>query len=256
MGTGRMDSTSEGIKEDIGEPPPRSGVRPPVTEDSLGANWTDEKHLSYINSMEASFVRQLHSQKHFPSNLLNWLQKKRKVQNQRPELLSTGSSGSTEQFEVLQEGSWKKLNFEGTEFEAGVLGNRHDLLVSPWIRHFKPASSSKGRRVTPVKLPGEYDGLTREQNDVVAHSSKSHFTQTFNHFSDMAVQKYIGNNSEASDQNFSDEDGEEKNFMKGIPLEEPESRNGEASAFDQVVPSGKGGESVASKDGHAVDREP
>ncbi|XP_031491751.1 cold-regulated protein 27-like isoform X2 [Nymphaea colorata] len=259
MGKGRTDSSSEAAKDLGGEPPPRSGVRPTMTEDSLVTDWTDEKHRLYINSMEASFVSQLHSQKHFSSSLLSWLQKKRKLQNQRPELMSTSTSGSTGQFEVLQEGSWKRLNFDDTEFQADVLGSQQDLLVNPWIRHFKSGSSSKGRRVTSAKLQGEYDGHIGELREVVPHSSKSHFTQTSNHLSHMSVQKYFGNNSEASDQNFSEEEGEENNFVKGIQMEEPESRNNEASAFDQVVPfnwlqnSGKGDESVAAKDGHTVD---
>ncbi|KAF3793895.1 hypothetical protein EJ110_NYTH08816 [Nymphaea thermarum] len=162
-------------------------------------------------------------------------------------------------FEVLQEGSWKRLNFDDTEFQADVLGSQQDLLDNPWIRHFKSGSSSKGRRVTSAKLQGEYDGPLGELSEVVPHSSKSHFTQTSNHLSHMSVQQYFGNNSEASDQNFSEEEGEENNFIKGIHMEEPESRNNEASAFDQVVPfnwlqnSGKTDESMTEKDGHTVD---
>lgn len=61
------------------------------TKDSSGTEWTDEKHRSYLNSMEASFVRQLYDQDCFSEQLLNWLPKKTKVLNQRTTHLTTGS---------------------------------------------------------------------------------------------------------------------------------------------------------------------
>lgn len=44
------------------------------------------------------------------------------------------------QFKVLRDGSWKKINFERPDLQVEKADGSRDLLKSPWIQHFRPAS--------------------------------------------------------------------------------------------------------------------
>ncbi|KAF6144006.1 hypothetical protein GIB67_017614 [Kingdonia uniflora] len=97
--------------------------------------WTNEKHSLFLNFMEASFVKQLHSTK------------------------TRVSSG---QFKVLQKGCWKKLNFGRADRE-----NNADefpiCLDNPWIQRFK--SIGKDRDVDFQNLQEIDTQCTKFAND-------------------------------------------------------------------------------------------
>ncbi|CAN6482905.1 unnamed protein product [Victoria cruziana] len=151
---GESEETSSGVTQELGgEPPPKSEGAASMTKDSSGTEWTDEKHRSYLNSMEASFVRQLYDQDCFSEQLLNWLPKKTKVLNQRTTHLTTGSL-SFSQFKVLQEGCWQKLNFNDATARSDAAKDKWLLLANPWIQRFAMASSSKMHTRTPLKFSG------------------------------------------------------------------------------------------------------
>ncbi|KAF8107766.1 hypothetical protein N665_0117s0036 [Sinapis alba] len=94
--------------------------------------WTDEKHSLYLKSMEASFVDQLY-------NSLGLLGSKDTVGPSRR--FGNGGKPSEEQFKVLRDGFWQKMNVRQPEYRHNgrhVRGS-HEFLRSPWIKHYKPS---------------------------------------------------------------------------------------------------------------------
>ncbi|XP_048528075.1 cold-regulated protein 27-like [Triticum urartu] len=93
--------------------------------DLMSAGWTDERHGTYIRSLEASFVDQLHNHAHAAKNK------------------DSGTNG----FKVLQGGVWRKVEFKRRTNACAQVRPEQRLPESPWIQHFIPAggcSSSAG----------------------------------------------------------------------------------------------------------------
>ncbi|CAF2031898.1 hypothetical protein HID58_078634 [Brassica napus] len=73
-----------------------------LTRNECGGVWTNEKHNSYLDSLENSFVRQLYS-------LLGREEETRRTSRTRH--VQSNSHVSTDQFTVLQNGCRQKVNF-------------------------------------------------------------------------------------------------------------------------------------------------
>ncbi|GLT93500.1 hypothetical protein SLE2022_112900 [Rubroshorea leprosula] len=181
-----------------------------LSEDSPMTQWTDEKHSLYLDSMEASFVNQLYRSMNFLGfNLHN-----KKSSGTRS---SSSSSRQThgdhahttpsDQFEVLQGGCLKKINFERPEF--GVNGISHGLVASPWIQHFRSGSRLHHVLTSPSIHQSASMDLDGKQAILFGSASNSkHFHPCrFDHFYNHDL---IGNNTEVTDQNFADDETGEK----------------------------------------------
>ncbi|KAF8091845.1 hypothetical protein N665_0433s0013 [Sinapis alba] len=103
----------------------------------IATEWTDEKHSLYLKSMEASFVDQLYS------SLGSSLSKE-----------NVGGKPSEEQFKVLRDGLWQKMNVRQPEYRLKGRhggGSHHEFLRSPWIKHYKSLPKTQ----TPVTDEGK-----------------------------------------------------------------------------------------------------
>ncbi|XP_020874893.1 uncharacterized protein LOC9303213 isoform X1 [Arabidopsis lyrata subsp. lyrata] len=154
------------------------------------AGWTNEKHNSYLDYLESSFVRQLYS---FLGGETQILSRTRDVQS--------NSHKSTDQFTVLQNGCWQKVNFGKKQAH---------LETSSEFRFQKKSLRSKSENPN-----GNYTMGTAVQGDVLCHEETKH--------------------SEASGQNFREEEEEEKGEVSR--KRDREANNDDSSLKeDQVVP--------------------
>ncbi|KAH9316020.1 hypothetical protein KI387_024647, partial [Taxus chinensis] len=113
-------------------------------EESLDTAWTDEKHSSYLNSIEASFVEQMYEKKYRALDICGHTPK----QNDSSDTDCTESRPnfpSINKFKILQKGHWQKLNYNRA-WHLGISTPRA-VMASPWIRHFIPAPNFKGYEV-------------------------------------------------------------------------------------------------------------
>ncbi|XP_020874895.1 uncharacterized protein LOC9303213 isoform X3 [Arabidopsis lyrata subsp. lyrata] len=113
------------------------------------AGWTNEKHNSYLDYLESSFVRQLYS---FLGGETQILSRTRDVQS--------NSHKSTDQFTVLQNGCWQKVNFGKKQAH---------LETSSEFRFQKKSLRSKSENPN-----GNYTMGTAVQGDVLCHEETKH----------------------------------------------------------------------------------
>ncbi|XP_062091272.1 cold-regulated protein 27-like isoform X2 [Humulus lupulus] len=192
--------------------------------------WTDEKHNMYLNSLEASFVEELYNSNRFGG----WGVKK-----------NSCTPYSSDQFVVLGDGCWKKINYEKKEPLLSSAAESRLVMHNQWIRHFSNsnkrrtlACSDKGRvavcsnethsRGKPERLCGSASGL---EYNPVCH--KCH-------------QDLCDSTAEVSDQNFMEDISGVKPSCKSV-VKRLKTAASDDSNNDQIVPS------MPSKKFHAAD---
>ncbi|CAA6658873.1 unnamed protein product [Spirodela intermedia] len=108
--------------------------------ESMPMEWTDEKHNSYLNSIEASFVNQLYNHEFNSNHLLGWSSRTQK----NPHLSGphTGSCYSG-QFKVLRGGCWSEVKFERSRILTAAKNETRVLSRNPWIQHFRSNSDNE-----------------------------------------------------------------------------------------------------------------
>uniref|UniRef100_A0A1J3GRI6 Cold-regulated protein 27 n=1 Tax=Noccaea caerulescens TaxID=107243 RepID=A0A1J3GRI6_NOCCA len=189
---------------------------------SAGKEWTDEKHSLYLKSMEASFVDQLY-------NSLGALGSNSNKENVR---LGGCRKPCEEQFKVLRDGFWQKMNVKQPEYRGGVNGRRgggsHEFLRSPWIKHYKP--SPKIEILVTDELENQVVSSNGKKGIVICSSGV--LREGCSHSRDRD-QISIGE-AEVSDQNFVNEatKGENGSSKKMKTVMSGSS----SSSTDQVVP--------------------
>ncbi|XP_010494250.1 PREDICTED: uncharacterized protein LOC104771429 isoform X2 [Camelina sativa] len=196
----------------------------------MDTEWTNEKHSLYLKSMETSFVDQLYSS-------LGALGKKDNV-SESTRFGSSGRIPSQEQFKVLHDGFWQKINVKQPEHRSNGRhgGGSHEFLRSPWIKHYKPLVK------TQIRVTGE--GSSELESQVVSSNGKtvmvicssgsaSSLKQICSHLRD---HDQISIGEEVSDQNFVNEGtkGETGSSKKMKTV-----MSGGSSSTDQVVPLNK-----------------
>ncbi|KAL3732855.1 hypothetical protein ACJRO7_022382 [Eucalyptus globulus] len=142
--------------------------------DSSNTEWTDEKHSLYLKSMEATFVDQLYDS----MELLGWHLEKANFLDPQTRQISKHPYSPSGQVEKAD-------------------GSR-DLVKSPWIQHFRPASRLP--RLGSPKI-----GSSGKGKKSLAYASAGNPEQFH------ACHSYFGNqvdnsNAEVTGQNFVDED--------------------------------------------------
>ncbi|AEE86303.1 hypothetical protein ISN44_As04g035570 [Arabidopsis suecica] len=153
--------------------------------------WTNEKHNSYLDYLESSFVRQLYS---LLGGGTQRLSRTRDVQS--------NSHKSADQFTVLQNGCWQKVNF----------GKKQSCLeTSSEFRFHRNSLRNK-----PENSNGNYTMGTTVQGDVLCHDETKH--------------------SEASGQNFREEEEEEEKGEVSKKREREANNDDSSLKEDQVVP--------------------
>ncbi|CAN7015777.1 hypothetical protein IGI04_013739 [Brassica rapa subsp. trilocularis] len=96
-----MDRDAEASGESQSESTLSNSLESFLTRNECGGDWTNEKHNSYLDSLENSFVRQLYS-------LLGREEETRRTS--RTHHVQSNSHTSTHQFTLLQNGCRQKLN--------------------------------------------------------------------------------------------------------------------------------------------------
>ncbi|KAL6642981.1 hypothetical protein ACP70R_021162 [Stipagrostis hirtigluma subsp. patula] len=117
----------------------------------MSAGWTNERHSSFISSMEASFVDQLYGHEN---------------QGLGTNRCHLGGHG----FKVIQEGVCKNLSFERNDARPQDGGIRC-LPENPWIRRFRPRNVGMNRRGDGVEASVDDDG---SGTDTVREKVRSH----------------------------------------------------------------------------------
>ncbi|XP_030454340.1 cold-regulated protein 27-like isoform X1 [Syzygium oleosum] len=194
--------------------------------DSSNTEWTDEKHSLYLKSMEATFVDQLYDS----MELLGWhLEKANFVDPLTRQSNKQHPYAPSGQFKVLRDGSWKKINFERPDLQVEKADGSRDLLKSPWIQHFRPAS-----RVLRSGSPN-YQTSSGKGKKALAYASAGNSEQFH------ACHSYFGNqidngNAEVTDQNFVDEDIGGRKGSNMCSAKKAKTSGTDSSDNDQVVP--------------------
>jgi hypothetical protein len=116
----------------------------------MSAGWTDERHMRYISSMEASFVDQVHNHGHHSH-------------------YRTGCG-----FKVLRGGVWEYINYEKS-IDCAQSRTKYSLPANPWIKHFRPrhcSSNVKGDGLQDSEGDYESDTQTNRKRISVSHGGK------------------------------------------------------------------------------------
>ncbi|KAJ0262556.1 Cold-regulated protein 27 [Hirschfeldia incana] len=186
-------------------------------KEDTATEWTDEKHSLYLKSMEASFVDQLY-------NSLGLLGSKNNKDTVGPSSrrFDNGGKPSQEQFKVLRDGFWQKMNVRQPEYRPNGRRGRgsHEFLRSPWIKHYKPSPKTLTDKGS--------SGIVSSKGIVICSSG---LREGCSHSRDRD-QISVGEEEEVSDQNFVNEvtkcqNGSSKK-MKTVMSE--------SASTDQVVP--------------------
>lgn len=197
----------------------------------LLTEWTDEKHRLYLDSLEASFVTELHRSMRL-RGLRSQDNTSRLYSSKEPQVKTQNSS---DQFIVLRDVCWQKINFGRIDPFSDSTADSHVVLRTPWIRRF--TSSGKQRTVRSPDVR-EHDMVCNEG----AHL-KDNLTSSFGSsrgFGQYSVcrlrhQDSVGSITEVSDQNFEDEDQGEKSSCASM-AKRLKTATAEGSSNDQVVP--------------------
>lgn len=175
------------------------------------AEWTDEKHRLYLESIETSFVNQLHNS----SDLLGWRQQKGNLSNiKSARQARCNPRVPSGQFKVLRRGCWQKVNFERHGFQVNKEDESLGFLASPWIRHFSPANpqvlaSASLEGISELRSQALASTVRKEMSSNPRSATSSKHFHVY-HFS-LRDQDLIDSTKEVSDQNFVDEEIEGEN---------------------------------------------
>ncbi|XP_022952080.1 uncharacterized protein LOC111454842 isoform X1 [Cucurbita moschata] len=108
--------------------------------DAVQTHWTEEKHRLFLDSLEASFVQDLHRYRH-----LRALSSKQKMRR-KPIMPNISSSESM----VLQDASWQKANVGRTDPLLDKTADSPAILEDVWINHFPSAGNQCTLETTDV----------------------------------------------------------------------------------------------------------
>ncbi|KAG6542736.1 hypothetical protein Mapa_015811 [Marchantia paleacea] len=108
----------------------------PRVEGSAGKAWTDDKHCSYLNSIEATFVRSLLKQDYGTVDMSEQDQDCVESRPMDPSYLAY-HHGPGELFTSLQRGCYDQREYYRPHYIFAP-SSHPAVLASPWIQHFNP----------------------------------------------------------------------------------------------------------------------
>lgn len=221
--------------------------------------WTDEKHSLYLDSLESSFVNQLHSS----MGLFGRRSKVKMMELNSFQELAMNAYNSSDEYTVLQDGCWRKRNFGRHQLLLDAAAESRDILENPWICHFKSAgqqhdvtSSDLWNRSVDSSKGIHLRGKRKASHGLATSSKRLSACHPW-------LQDSVGGITEVSDQNFIDEEQENKSSRVSRAKKlKTKADTVDATNTDQCVPSGKflmkGDSSVSNtnlqkeKKGHAM----
>ncbi|PON82062.1 cold regulated protein [Trema orientale] len=181
--------------------------------------WTDEKHRMYLDSLEASFVDEFYNSMH----LGGWGMKK-----------NPWKSYSSDQFVVLGDGCWKKIDYEKKEPLLDSTAESRSVMESSWICHF---TSSKCRSVASPDPQGHVaDRRNRIHSGgklTCLHGSVRGLEP--NSLCQKRRQDLVDGTAEVSDQNFMEDYSGVKSRCKSM-VKRLRTSESDSSNSDQIVP--------------------
>ncbi|XVF45136.1 hypothetical protein PTKIN_Ptkin02bG0181100 [Pterospermum kingtungense] len=174
--------------------------------------WTNEKHNSYLDFLEASFVKQLHCS----LKLCGCHPQEETREPYSTKELPAKGHDSSHQFLLLQEGCCQKIKYKSNDPLLESTADSCDIMGSPWLHHFTSADKSSAAM---LPVPGETvipnDGIySRSNTNVSCKPTRSSEQPPIFHSCNGSLGCYT---SEISDQNFVDEDqGEKTSCVAGV----------------------------------------
>ncbi|XP_054776271.1 cold-regulated protein 27-like isoform X2 [Prosopis cineraria] len=226
----RMNSDSSAITLDASKTSsPQCAAPFPLTK------WTDHQHRLYLNSLEASFVNELHQS----IQLRGWSLRRDSKEAFKSKNLQN-SQNMTKQFPVMQDCCWKKICVERNEPMLESTADSHVLAGSSSI--LAPVARGCITRESDVY---DYGMLCDEENCVRGISKFSRWSPRIIEKSchresvgcPAAITIYFQHLAEATDQNFKNEDQGATSSCMPMTKRLKTATAG-ASSNDQVVPSG------------------
>ncbi|CAM8943313.1 unnamed protein product [Rhodiola kirilowii] len=188
------------VDEDVGDQEETSKFEPRLKR--LPTVWTDEKHSSYLKSIEASFVDQLYNSMGFPG-----FEPPRKVSVEAKSHLHSSIRTSAGQFKTLRGGSWQKINVGKGELQPDGQNASHALLSNQWIRHYR---HSERHHLESTIRQGRAAALDQEMNSSGKSALPYRFTRSLKISnavpSNLHRPVLTDDDTEASGQNFVNED--------------------------------------------------
>ncbi|KAJ6809542.1 uncharacterized protein M6B38_161960 [Iris pallida] len=174
----------------------------------MANKWTDKKHSLYLDSMEASFVKQLYNKENHSNDLVGWLSRTRTCRNK---YVSDPENQTFGQFKVPHRDCRDKVKFERTESEDDIGNHSHPRSKNLWIQHFRQRTASNEPHLTSAN--------EMDNNELVCQS----------------IQESVGCMTEASDQNFEVMEVERGEELRS--RSKKRARPAISPTKDQVVPS-------------------
>ncbi|XP_054776275.1 cold-regulated protein 28-like isoform X5 [Prosopis cineraria] len=188
----RMNSDSSAITLDASKTSsPQCAAPFPI--DQL-TKWTDHQHRLYLNSLEASFVNELHQS----IQLRGWSLRRDSKEAFKSKNLQN-SQNMTKQFPVMQDCCWKKICVERNEPMLESTADSHVLAGSSSI--LAPVARGCITRESDVY---DYGMLCDEENCVRGISKFSRWSPRI--IEKSCHRESVGCPAEATDQNFKNED--------------------------------------------------
>lgn len=169
---------------------------------SMSGKWTNEKHSSFLNSMEAMFVKQLYNQEYKAMDSPKWRSRRKTQLNPSLPDQSKTKPRTTGQFKVFESGCWKTYNSVGAP-----------------------------RGAYPTDLPN--NGALCNKGDIV----RRHATVSNQSFDIISVDQYRSSSysyKEVSDQNFVDDEPKQTTHLSRKRMKANVSNT---TFSDQVVPT-------------------
>ncbi|KAG6475157.1 hypothetical protein ZIOFF_064375 [Zingiber officinale] len=102
--------------------------------DSLSKGWTDEKHTLFLNSIESSFVNELHNGEYNSKAFLGWISR---TNVHKGSCRPYETDLKPDQFKVLRKGCWENLVYDRDKKNAQIEVDSFPLSANPWIKHFR-----------------------------------------------------------------------------------------------------------------------
>ncbi|KAG8364257.1 hypothetical protein BUALT_Bualt19G0109400 [Buddleja alternifolia] len=187
--------------------------------------WTDEKHSSYLNNLEVSFVKQLHQSMGLLAPCSQLKPEDRNISLIRPINVQNASG----QITVLRYGCWQKHNYERSKPLSRTRADSHNPRKSPWMYGAK-----RMRKLCPPPssdMP-EFPSLCNTENH-----GKGIETRRHKYFASEACNGDLYDlTKEGTGQNFVDEDNHNKSNTKPR-LKKSKTALADTSHHDQIVPS-------------------
>lgn len=125
------------------------------TLDPMSVGWTDERHMRYIKSMEASFVNQLHNPGH--DSLYTNGNAFKLLQGPPSPCFGKNKNG----FKVLRGDVWEYIKYDNFSYRERS-STRYRLPANPWIQHFRPRRCSSNVKSDVLEdSEGDYESGTQ-----------------------------------------------------------------------------------------------